>query len=123
MDSTCVFGHDRCWFFTSTQESGKIINRCYLIRSNGTVEATAEAEAHDGSWLGRIRGNAAAGAFLLSATDDGLKRLEADNGKIVVAQEFPDTEPFIDSDSYLFAGNDGLYAVVDRREVIKLTIQ
>ncbi len=121
VDSTAVFGRDRCWFFIATQESGKTIHRAYLVRGNGSVEASAEAEANDGSWLGTIRGKCASSNFLLAATDDGLVRLEADNGKIIVAREFPDTEPFVSSASNLFASSDGLY-VVGRKEVVRLTI-
>lgn len=43
------------------------------------------------------------------------------NGKLIKVREFPDTEPFIDSSSHLFAGQDGLY-VVDGKEIRVLKI-
>lgn len=121
IDSTCVFARELCWFFTSSRESGKTLNRCNVINSTGGVIASAEANAGDGSWLGTIRGKCAAGNFLLTATDDGVVRVEPQNGSIVQTRTFPDTEPFVDSGSNLFAGPDGLY-VVGRNEIQLLKI-
>lgn len=121
VDSTCVFGKDRCWFFYSTSNRGKITNYCSIVRSDGTVEASGEAENHDGSWLGTIRGKCAASNFLLAATDDGIVKVEPNNGQIVITKEFPNSEPFVDSQSNLFPGVDGLY-VVGKREIVRLVI-
>lgn len=116
VDSTCVFAGDRAWFFVATQEKGRTINRCVLIRQNGTVEAAAEAEEGDGSWLSRIRGKCAAGNFLLSATDNGVVRVDAGSSGLQVSRAFPDTEPFVHEECHLFADTNGLI-VVDRHEV------
>jgi len=121
IDSTCFFTKDRCWFLVSVQESGKTRNRCTIIHSDGTIEATAEAIDGDGSWMGKIRGKCVAGNFMLAATDDGIVRLEPYNGDIIVAKAYPDTEPFVDSGCHLFAGSDGLYAV-SRTEIYRLSI-
>ncbi len=121
LDTTCFFTEKHCWFFTSSSEGGRVINRCYLIRPDGVIEATTEAEANDGSWLGSIRGKCAAGNFLLAATDEGIVRCEADRHAINAVREFPDTEPFVDSASQLFAGKHGLY-VVNRKEIYILKI-
>jgi len=48
-------------------------------------------------------------------------RLEEDNGKISVTRVFPDTEPFVSSDSQLFAGKEGIY-VVGQHEIQLLKI-
>lgn len=121
VDATCRFGTDRCWFFLATRESGRTVNRCLVIRSNGTIEATAEAADGDGSWLGTLRGKCAAGTFLLSAADDGLVRLEHDAGQIVETKRFPDAEPFVDTSCHLFPGKGGLY-VVSRNDIRLLVI-
>lgn len=120
IDSTCFFTKDYCWFFVAMQEKGKTINRCIVIRANGSIKATAEAEEGDGSWLSRLRGKCALGKFLFVATDAGIIRVEPDGNSIVVTGEFPDTEPFVSSGSHLFAG-DGIY-VVDRNEIKLLQI-
>ncbi len=120
VDSTCFFTKKRCWFLVATQESGKTIHRCSVIRPDGSVEATAEAEAGDGSWLSQLRGKCALGRFLFVATDSGIIRVEPDNGRIVKSGEFPDTEQFVDSGCHLFPG-EGIY-VVDRHEIRLLQI-
>ncbi|MDO8571960.1 MAG: hypothetical protein Q7R79_04745 [bacterium] len=121
VDATCTFSDTRCWFMLSTQEQGKLINRCVQISAQGIVEATAEAIEGDGSWLSSIRGACSAGSYLFSPTDDGIVRIEAEQGVLHVTKEFPDTEPFVDAHSQLFAGKDGLY-VVGHQEITRLTI-
>jgi serine/threonine protein kinase len=120
IDSTCVFAKDRCWFFTTSQEGGhgggKNINRCTLIRSTGAVEATAEAEEGDGSWLGTIRGKYALGNFLLSPTDEGVIRVVASGSQIVEDKKFSGTENLVSTDDALFLGKEGLY-VVGRNQI------
>lgn len=121
IDSTCVFTNSRCWFFVTLREGGKTLNRCMVVRSDGVVEATAETEAGDCSWLGTIRGKFAAGNFLLSATDEGIVRVDIENGNIAESRKFPDTEPFVDSSSNLFADTHSVY-VVCRNEIWQLRI-
>lgn len=121
IDSTAVFTDKLCWFFTSSREGADVINRCSVIRKDGTVLATAEAREGDGSWLENIRGKCAASDFLLAATDNGIVRIKMDNDTLVVDRQFPDTEPFVDSDTLLLAASDGLYAVTGK-EVLKISI-
>lgn len=121
IDAACVFTKDRCWFFTTTQEGPDMRNRCSIVAKDGTVVASHDAISDDGSWLSQIRGGAAAGNFLLMPTDNGVVRVEPDNGKITVTRTFPDTEPFVDANTRLFIGSDGLYAV-GHNEIIKLVI-
>lgn len=122
IDSTAVFGADRVWFLTTRREGALTVNRCVVITAHGTVEATAEAIADDGSWLGTLRGKAAAGEFLLAATDDGVVRLETAGTGIKLVRQYPDTEPFVTAGSHLFLGADGLY-VVGRQQIRRMTIR
>jgi hypothetical protein len=48
-------------------------------------------------------------------------RVEARAGALVETRSFPDTEPFVDQASRLFAGTDGLF-VVGAREIRRLCI-
>lgn len=121
IDATAVFGSDCVWFFTTSREAGRTLNRCTLVGRTGDVRATTEAENGDGSWLGTIRGKCAVRSFLFAPTDDGIVRVEASGGTITKTREFPDTEPFVDADSQLFAGKAGIY-VVDRQEIRVLRI-
>lgn len=124
VDATCAISRGRAWFLTATQEGAKLIHRCYAISSTGVVEASAEAEAGDGSWLGSIRGGAASSAGqLLMPTDDGLTRVEVVNNSIVPTRSFPDTAPWVDSGSQILLGRDGLYVVsADRKTIHRLII-
>lgn len=122
IDATCYFCHDRVWFFVAAQEKGITVNRCLVLKADGSVIAQAQAEQGDDTWLGTLRGKCAAGKFLLAATDDGLVRVEPDCGQIVKTREFPDTEPFVDAGCHLFLGKDGIY-VVSRREISMLKIR
>lgn len=121
IDSTCIFGDNRAWFFVATRESGKTINRCIIVTQTGEVVANAEAEEGDAGWLGSIRGKAAVGSMLFAPTDEGIIRLQIENDQIREAARFPDTEPFVDSGSQLFVTKLGIY-VVDRNEITQLTI-
>ncbi len=121
LDANAVFGDDRCFFFTATQESGRTVNRCLLIRADGTVEASAEAEAGDASWLAGVRGSCASGRHLFAPTDDGVVRVEAVGGDLQATKAFPDTEPFVDADCRLLAAKDGLF-VVGRQQVRLLRV-
>ncbi len=121
IDSTCFFGKDKVWFLVSNRVSGKTINSCYLIRHDGSVEASAETEAHDGSWLGTIRGKCVVGDFLLGVTDDGLVRVKGAGGSLGVEKEFPDSAQFVDTDQQLFIDKTGLM-VVGHQEIWRLKI-
>jgi len=122
IDATTTFSGNKAYFFTSSQESGRTVNRCQLVNSAGEIEASAEALAGDGSWLGIIRGHVALANCLLSPTDNGVVKVETQNCQLTVTKEFPDTEPFVDTQSKLLAGNDGLY-VVGRHEIWRLQIK
>jgi len=121
IDATCELSKDRAWFLTSTQEGSKTVNRCTVLRPDGAVEASAEAEAGDGSWLSNIRGCCAVNRVLLVPTDQGVVQVKAENGSASVMKTFPDTEPFVDAGMKLIAANAGLYAV-SRQEISLLVI-
>lgn len=123
VDATAVFSATRCWFLLATEDRGKTTHHAIVIRSDGSIEAVADAVASDGSWLGAsIWGKAAVGAALLAATDDGIIRVEPDGAKgLAITKTFPDTEPFVDAHAALFACTDGL-AVVHRQDITVLKI-
>ncbi|MDP3727801.1 MAG: hypothetical protein Q8R35_04180, partial [bacterium] len=120
-DAACAFAEDRVWFFAALEARGKITHRAYVIRRDGTIEAVADAIPGDGSWLGTLHGKFAAGKSLFAATDEGIVRVESDPGVISVVRQFPDTEPFVDAETALFADPKGIYAV-RRRTIMILSI-
>lgn len=111
IDASCYFTSERCWFFLATQEQGRTIHRCIVILANGAIEAVEEGATGDGSWLSSLYGKCAARTFLLAATDEGIVRVEPQNGTIVKVKEFPDTEGIVDERTVLFPGRGGLYMV------------
>lgn len=124
LDATCTIHGDRAWFLSQTKEGARTVNRCMVVRRDGTIEATAETDAGDGSWLGSIRGGVATGSLFLSPTDLGIVRVEVQGTTVAATRHFPDTEPFVDVGCQLLAGADGLYCVsANRREITRLAIR
>jgi H/ACA ribonucleoprotein complex subunit 3 len=113
IDADCIFSESRAWFFTSWQVGGKIINRCQVIKKDGVVEATVQADKGAQKWLDEIHGQSALGKMLFCPTDEGIVRAEIQNNTIIETQQFPDTEAFVSSDSQLFVAKEGMYVVND----------
>lgn len=111
IDSSAVFTKELCWFFVSLSYKGEIYNHCIVINKNGEIRAVDKVRVGDGTWLEGIRGKTCAKDFLLSVTDTGVKQIIVDNGKLVESKEYPDTEPFVASDSHIIISKDGLYVV------------
>ncbi len=114
LDATCAFGSDRCWFLAAIKEPRGVVNHCVLVARDGRVLARHSAPEGNGSWLGALHGKCVAGTALLCPTDDGVVRVEASGGVIAQTYTFPDTVPYVDSATHLFAGRDGLYAITAR---------
>jgi H/ACA ribonucleoprotein complex subunit 3 len=111
ISADCVFSDTLCWFTVSAQEGGSIINYCTVIARDGRILAAHSATDGDGSWLGSPGGFCPAGQALLAPTDNGIVRLEAQAGSIQQTRTFPDTEPFVNTETGLYAGSGGIYAV------------
>jgi hypothetical protein len=119
-DARCLFDTERAFLLTSAREHERFVHRCIVIRPDGEVEAAAEAERDDGSWLGQLRGKCAASGFLFTATDDGLVRVEVEGGSLAATRHYQDTESFVDAGSRICAGPQGIY-VVGKSEIRLLT--
>jgi H/ACA ribonucleoprotein complex subunit 3 len=86
IDANCVFSNDLCWFFTITQEQGNIIHRVSVLRPNGELVATLAASKGDRAWLTNIHGGSAIGNWLFVPTDEGIARVEVNNGQIMITK-------------------------------------
>jgi hypothetical protein len=106
-----LFGEDRVWVLLAARAAGKTVHLATRIRPDGAVDATSQAEADDGSWLGTLSGKCAVGRSLLAATDTGVVRVEERSGDLVETRRFADTEPFVTGAVQLLAGKDGLFVV------------
>ncbi len=124
------FSSSHCWFFTAEKYNGRVHHNCYLIASDGSVIATAAGNEDDGSWLGALTGkvavtlNTAQGPkqAIFAATDNGLVRVEADNGQLFQSAHFPDTRDFVSTDDRLFADSKGLL-VAGKERIDRITIK
>jgi hypothetical protein len=127
LDATCSFDdHDHVWFFTMTQEGPRTVNRCQLVRADGTVVATAEADNGDGTWLGGIRGSAAIvvgkDPMLLAPTDDGIVRIEVRGSSLVATRTFAGTDQHVNAGCRVVVA-DGVYVVSgDSRKITRLSM-
>lgn len=121
IDSNVYFGKDRAWVFISAQIRSNTVNRCWVIDKTGAILAQEEVNQSEDSWLSSIKGKMAIGNIMFSASDRGITRIEVVNGRVMPVKEFPDTEPFVLDNSYLFPEKSGIY-VVDSLEIKKLEI-
>ncbi len=112
---------DKIWFFLAFVSAGRIVHRAVVMGADGTVLGTSDAAAGDGSWLGTISGQRAVGGVLFAPTDTGVVRVEVDSGCISEVKKFVDTEPFIQADSLLFVGREGIFSV-DPSEITLLAM-
>lgn len=123
IDATCAFSDHLAWLMIGLQENGKLVNRCFVIDKSGKLITEADSSQGEDHWLNNgLRGHIASGSSLLVSTDTGIIRLQATDFGINVAQTFPDTEPFVSSNSKLVAGDGGIY-VVDNHAIKLLKIK
>jgi len=111
VDAACALDERRAWLLLALQHGGRKKHLCLVYSRAGALEASAEATAGDGSWLGTLRGKCATQGMLLAATDSGVARIDVRDGTLETTREFPDAEPFVDAACQLLAGKDGLYVV------------
>jgi H/ACA ribonucleoprotein complex subunit 3 len=121
IEANCVFSNDLCWFFTITQEQGNIIYRISVLLPNGQLVATLAAPKGDRAWLTNIHGGSAIGNWLFVPTDEGIARVEVNNGQIMITKNFPETEPYVDSGCSLIVGSQGIY-VIHSQKILQLQL-
>lgn len=122
LGATCSLDENRAWLRLTLQAGGRTRLLCLVYSRTGALEATAEADAGDGSWLGSQGGACVVGGMLLVATDSGIARVEVQPGAAIAkTRDFPDTEPFVSSQSRLLVGREGL-VVVNPQEIAVLKL-
>ncbi len=127
IDAHCTFSSSYAWLFLITQEQGRICYRCVVVKSDGAVVASSQVNDSEEHWLavlgkGGVRSQSpycGLSNFLLAATDEGIIRIEIQQGQLVQTKVFADTEPFVDGASRLLVAPQGLY-VVGSQEVYLL---
>jgi H/ACA ribonucleoprotein complex subunit 3 len=121
IDANSVFSNELCWFFTITQEQGKIIHRVSVLRPNGELVATLAGQKGDIAWLVNIHGGSAIANWLFVPTDEGIARVEVNNGQIMITKTFLETEPYVDSGCSLIVSSQGIY-VIHSQKILQLQL-
>ena len=121
IDANCVFSDHLCWFFTATQEQGKIIHQVSVLRDSGKLVSTLTGQKGDISWLTNLHGHCAIANWLFVPTDDCLVRIEVQNGRIMITKSFPETEAYVDSGCSLIVASQGIY-VVHTQKILQLQL-
>lgn len=114
LNARAVFGDKKVWFFFSFSKGSKLINYCSQYSASGVLEATCEVEDGEDHWLGTLNGKCSIGDVLYSVTDDGIARVNVENQQFAATHVFNDTKPFVNSDSQLYAANNGIYVWGDK---------
>ncbi|GBO55610.1 hypothetical protein APA_3761 [Pseudanabaena sp. lw0831] len=121
IDANCVFSDRLCWFFTATQEQGKIMHRVSVLRDTGELAATLVAQKGDITWLDNFLGCSAIANWLFVPTDEGIARVEVHNRQIMITKTFPETEPYVDSGCTLIVASQGIY-VIHAQKILQLQL-
>ncbi|HEY3322820.1 MAG TPA: hypothetical protein VGP72_20365 [Planctomycetota bacterium] len=122
VSASCTFAEERCWVFLTLQQAGQLLTHTLVVNADGNVEASELHALDEAEWLAGVAGACATNKMLLVPTDEGLVRIELDNGRIVQTRTFPDTEPFVDTGSRLILARDGLY-IVGSRSISRLDME
>ena len=117
----CAFGDGLAFLLLAFRHQGRTLHRLLCLDREGRLVGVAEGERDDGSWLGGFPELCAAGRLLFAATDVGLVRIELQAGKLSLTRAFPDTEAFVDGQTRLLVGPEGLLAV-GLRSVLQLRL-
>jgi len=121
IDANCIFSNDLCWFFSITQEQGKIMHRVSVLRPTGELVTTIAAPKGNLTWLTNIHSGSAIASWLFVPTDEGIVRLEVNQGQIKITKTFLETEPYVDSGCSLIVGSQGIY-VIHAQKILQLQL-
>ncbi|QUY40439.1 hypothetical protein [Acaryochloris marina] len=108
--ANCTFSQSLGWLFVTIQDQGVLQQQCWVIAPTGQVVAQADV----GEWTaGRspICPHWAVEDALLVATDEGIARVQVDQGRLILQRQFPETEPFVQTGYQVLAAPQGLYTV------------
>ena len=88
---------------------------------NGELVATLTGQKGDIAWLTNIHGGSAIANWLFVPTDEGIARVEVNNGQIMITKTFPETETYVDSGCSLIVGSQCIY-VIHSQKILQLQL-
>jgi H/ACA ribonucleoprotein complex subunit 3 len=68
-----------------------------------------------------IHSGSAIGNWQFVPTDEGIARVEVNNGQIMITKNFPETEPCVDSGCSLIVASQGIY-VIHTQKILQLQL-
>lgn len=108
-----------------TMAAGQRWIRLHLLDARGAHLASASGPFGSADHLGEPGSFALFSGRIMRATDRGLRAVDVDRalGTLSPGRLFPDTEPFLSSDSELLAGPGGSVFVVGLKEIVELRLE
>ena len=119
IDAHAVIGNDRAWLWLTLADAGRIATTAIVVGHDAQVLASETLT--DAPWLAGIRGACAAGPHLFVPTDDGVARIEIEQGAIVQTRVFAETAQLVGSADRLALHARGI-DVIRRRDAIRMTL-
>jgi hypothetical protein len=119
VDAHAVLADDRAWLFLTTAEHGRLATTCIVIAADTSIVATAQLA--DAPWLAGIAGACAVGPHLFVPTDDGIARIETQQGTVTQTRVFAETATLVASGDRLVLADSALVAI-RRRDAIRLEL-
>lgn len=109
----CQFTDTIVYFQVKVQHKGKFKYHLFIIHQKGELLTHLEGDETVNEWIAKVPNAAALANFLYVPSDEGLLRIDFNpqNSTLTKAREYPDTEPWVSSDSKIIIASDGLYTI------------
>jgi hypothetical protein len=118
VDAHATLGDDRAWLWLTCAERGRLVTTCVVVGADAAILA---ADPIDAPWLAGIHGACAVGPHLFVPTDDGVARVEIQQGTVVQTRTFAETAPLVSAADRLVLAPGGLDAI-RRRDAIRIQL-
>lgn len=114
VEASAVFDARHALLTVVTDDGSRDVVQRWLIDEDAKVVARSS----DGP-----RGHGAVlGGRVVLATDAGLVAMKVDQGHLIEAMQFPDTQPFVSAGDELLPNTDGSLFIVGARDITQLTL-
>lgn len=112
IDGFATFTNNIVWLWLISEEKNVLYYHGYVIDNFGKTLAEVHEHGETHAWMSNIRGKYASGNFCFAPTDDGMVRLSYNQGGTIFEEKaFPDTEKWVNANTRILVGKDGIYAI------------